>query len=115
MKKIITSCSIFFIVSCSNNSVNFKLKNSSYNKIDSLIITNNFDSIKINNLIVNSEIFKELKFLKEQPKNDGNFRIIIYKNRTIQDTTFGYFSNGIPLNKEIYVEIKEMGLQIKTD
>jgi len=65
MKKITICFLILFIVSCNNNSVNFSLKNSSLKIIDSLIITNNFDSIKINNLKVNSEISKELQFLKK--------------------------------------------------
>jgi len=31
------------------------------------------------------------------------------------DTTFGYFSNGMPLNKNFYIEIKEIGLNIEED
>ena len=108
MKKLILFFLPFAFLSC-NNSVNFILKNTSLKEIDSLIVTNNFDTIKINHLKINSIISKELIFLKKQPKGDGNYRIISYENGIEQDTTFGYFSNGLPINKEFKIEIIEKG------
>lgn len=111
MKKTLISFSILTLLSCTN-SVDFNLKNASLNKIDSMVVTNNFDSITINELKVNSEISKELSFLKKQPKNDGNYKVTIFKNGTSKDTTFGYFSNGMPLNKRFNIEISERGFVI---
>lgn len=111
MKKVILFFIPFAFLSCTN-SVNFTLKNNSSKEIDSLIVTNNFDTIKINNLKVNSIMSKELIFLKKQPKSDGNYRINIYNNGIKQDTTFGYLSNGLPVNSKFTIEIVEKGFII---
>jgi hypothetical protein len=83
--------SLFF--SCDKKGMLFELENKSQKKIDSIIISNGYDELKIKNLHKNKTRKVYLKFVKHKPKSDGSFFIKVFPNNLRKN--FGYYSNGI--------------------
>jgi hypothetical protein len=110
MKKIgyiiILFSSITF--SCTNKfGSTFEVENKTNSNIDSLFISNGFNNVNLNKINKNEKVILFLDFKKNNPKSDGNFLIKYKLNNKHRNKMFGYFSNGIPSNKNVKVQIYE--------
>lgn len=83
----------------------FEVENKTNSSIDSLFISNGFNNVNLNKIDSNEKVILFLDFNKNNPKSDGNFQIKYKQYNKHRNKMFGYFSNGIPSNKNVKVEI----------
>ncbi len=84
-------------------SVDFTVSNQSGNDIDSVIVSNGVDKIKISDLKKDNDAEDVLLF-SDDIKTDGNYFIEVFNNNS-KKFHFGYYSNGYPLESEIKITI----------
>ena len=110
-KLIILTLFLSFFFSCDNKGMLFELENKSQKKIDSIIISNGYDEIKIKNLYKNKTRKVYLKFVKQKPKSDGSFFIKVFPNNLRKN--FGYYSNGIVPSYSYNIFLKNDSISIE--
>lgn len=98
---------------CSNFGTNFIIENKTSSKIDSLVISNGFNSVAIDKLNINEKTIIFLDFTKNKTNADGNYSIKYKLNNKYSVSPFGYYTNGIPLSEEINIQILEDTIIIK--
>lgn len=105
--------SLLCLISCTSNGVEFTVTNDTKEKIDSVFITNYYDTIRINE--INKSISKSgtMKFSDKVQKGDGNYFIKVYANDVIKDTVFGYISNGISSSSKYKIKYSEKYFDIE--
>ncbi|WP_242130822.1 hypothetical protein [Aestuariivivens marinum] len=106
-------CSMLFVIMSCQYGVNFNIENKTPNNIDSLIISNGFNSIKLLDIELNAEKQGFLDFNKENPNLDGSFYIEIFSKESIRKKGFGYYSNGGPSNSCFNIKIEKDTIIIK--
>lgn len=115
MKKVTLKYGLIFfmllIASCNNETMIFEVSNYSEEKIDSLIISNGYDIVKIENFKNKQTENIHLEFIEKKPKSDGAFYIIIYPKNLRKD--FGYYSNGAIPSYHYNILIKEKKIIVK--
>ena len=89
----------------------FNVENKSEKKIDSIIISNGYDKVKIESLNKNKLKKVYLKFIKEKPKSDGSFFIDVFPNNVRKD--FGYYTNGIIPSYSYNISLEKDSIIIK--
>jgi len=102
---------LFFFISCDKQGMLFKVENKSKKTIDSIIISNGYDVVKIERLSKNQLKEVYLKFIKEKPKSDGSFFIKVFPNSIRKD--FGYYSNGFIPTYKYYISLEKDSIVIK--
>ena len=110
-KVIILAFFLSFFFSFDNKGMLFELENKSQKKIDSIIISNGYDEIKIKNLYKNKTRKVYLKFVKQKPKSDGSFFIKVFPNNLRKN--FGYYSSGIVPSYSYNILLKDDTISIK--
>ena len=110
-KVIILAFFLSFFFSCDNKGMLFELENKSQKKIDSIIISNGYDEIKIKNLYKNKTRKVYLKFVKQKPKSEGSFFIKVFPNNLRKN--FGYYSSGIIPSYSYNIFLKDDSISIK--
>jgi len=108
MRNIIYLLFVAFTVSCSNSSKEIKLtvSNVSDSRITDIKITNGVNKTSIDTLDIDTEKTVKLVF-EGVPKVDGGYKFYYRINSKKFYRNFGYYSNGIPLNSEYYLEVKK--------
>ena len=107
MKSILIIFSII-AVSCNSFNNNVKVKNFSETVVDSVIFTGNpkCNSLKFIKILPSTKISKQLINCNEL-SNDGSYIIHIFKDNKKYKKSFGYFTNGDPIFKEICITINK--------
>lgn len=108
-KKIISVFFIIFLISCNNYTNNIEVKNSSDQKIDSILIYGNQSCkpLKISNLKNGQTKINRLLNCETKNQGDGSYLIQVYiKNEKLEKRT-GYFTNGTIIFKKMYILIDE--------
>jgi hypothetical protein len=108
---IVLAFFLSFFISCDNKGMLFELENKSQKKIDSIIISNGYDEVKIKSLYKNKPKKVYLKFVKEKPKSDGSFFIEVFPSNLRKN--FGYYSNGITPSYSYNIFLEEDSITIK--
>jgi len=104
---------LFILLSSCQYGIDFEVKNDTNNKIDSLIINNGFNSMKLYNIMTMEKKKGFLDFDKNNPKHDGLHNIQIFMQNSVRRQAFGYFSNGIPSVDSYVIRIKNDTIIIK--
>ena len=99
-KYILISISVFLLTSCKYG-VDFEIQNSNKSNIDSVIVTNGFNSLKFYDITLNEKKEGFLDFKKNNPKHDGQYIMQLYINDSIKSKAFGYYSNGGPSGSKL--------------
>lgn len=85
----------------------FEVQNNTKSNIDSLIITNGFNSLKFYNIAPNDKEKGILDFSKNNgSNNDGNYKINISSMNYYRYQFFGYYSNGTPSESKFKIMIE---------
>ncbi|TYB78799.1 hypothetical protein [Bizionia myxarmorum] len=114
MKNSLFILFIFALITSCSYGVDFEIQNNTNTQIDSLTITNGFNTVKIFDLKP-QEIYKTfLDFKEYNPKQDGSFGVHVYSENSVRAELFGYYSNGIPLTKSYKLEIKKDTILVKS-
>lgn len=101
MKKLLSSLVLLSFFACSSFGTEFQVSSQRDSQIDSVIISNGFNEIKLYNLSSDKKYRSFLDFRKrnETTIGDGVYNIEVYqRNRPDKILNFGYYSNGIPLS-----------------
>lgn len=86
--------------------VDFEIINHSERSFDSLYVTNYTNkSISKNLLGQDDSLNLEIKFQNVEPKGDGSYGFIAYRDKDSIYTNFGYYTNGYPLAEWYRIEI----------
>lgn len=115
MKKIIIYITfIFFSIGCHNNQdkVDFKIINNTNSLLKEIKISNGINNIYIENLDSKQTKNIVLEF-KNVPKIDGGYQLNYMSNSKNNIKNFGYYSNGIPIDKSFYIDIRKDTVFIK--
>lgn len=99
MKKILSSLILLSFFACSSFGTEFQVSSQRDSQIDSVIISNGFNDIKLYNLSNDKKYQSFLDFTKKNDTliGDGVYNIEVYqRNRPDRILNFGYYSNGIP-------------------
>ncbi|MBO0324183.1 hypothetical protein J0X14_17875 [Muricauda sp. CAU 1633] len=108
-------CSLSFLwVSC-DYGVDFEVQNETDKNIDSLIITNGFDSLKLYDIDSGEKKLGFLDFNKKTPKQDGAYTVQLFTKDSSIKKPFGYYSNGLPLVDSYVIILKKDSIYIKED
>jgi len=96
----------FFFLSCnSHTGVDIFIINNRDSAIKSIVIDPGGSKLQVNNLKAGKSYKAYLSF-KGVPKIDGSYRVQIDgKSDSINLFSFGYYTNGYPLEKEIYLTL----------
>lgn len=108
MRNLIYLFIIVFTISCSNSSkeIKFTISNVSDSRITDIKFTNGVNHISIPTLDLGSK--KTVKLIFDGvPKLDGGYKFYYRINSQDFYRNFGYYSNGIPLNTDYYLEVKK--------
>ena len=89
----------------------FEVSNLSKEKIDSLIISNGYDKVKIDNFEQKQKVNIHLKFIQKKPKSDGEFYILLYPKNLRKN--FGYYTNGGIPRYRYNIQIKDNEVIVK--
>ena len=116
MKKFIQIGTLFFIIcSCTDKSPTIRVVNKSERVIDSVRIKNSGgDQLKFDNINKGTSIEGNLVFT-ERTTNDGGYFVQIYSNGVSRNKTFGYYSNGTPLDRSFEITINENDIMVKAN
>lgn len=95
---------VLFFSSCSSNAIEVSVKNATSVDLESLEITNDKReaSTGVFSLSSGQEIRKQLS-LSSVSSSDGHY-VVKIKGR--KDHKFGYYSNGLPLDSKINIEVR---------
>ena len=111
MKNVFFILVFIFIFSCKYG-VDFEVKNKSNTIIDSLNISNGYDEIRFGIIGIGEVRSEVLKFTNNTPNNDGSYKIEYYYGKLFRKESFGYYSNGIPLNSSFSIVIEKDSIRI---
>ncbi len=103
---------IFLATSCSYG-IPIEIKNSSDQTIEDIHITNGFNVVHLKSLHSNQSKQVFLDFKDKNPNQDGICFISFRLNDRKKNRKFGYYSNGIPLNKSFYIDIQKDSIVIE--
>lgn len=105
--------SLSFLWTSCEYGVDFEVQNDTEKNIDSLVITNGFDSLKL--FDIDSEEKKRgfLGFNKNTPKQDGAYTIQLFTKGFSIKKPFGYYSNGLPMAGSYHIIIKKDSIYIE--
>mgnify|MGYP003624385019 FL=1 len=106
-------CFLSLLLASCQYGINFEVQNDTNNNIDSLVITNGFNSLKLYNIKLKEKKEGFLDFNKNNPKHDGLHNIQLFMQNSIIRKSFGYYSNGIPSVKSYKLIIKNDTIIIK--
>jgi hypothetical protein len=103
----ISFISCFVLLNSCKYGVDFEVLNNHQSNIDSLIITNGFNSLKFNTIKFNESKKGFLDFKKNSPKHDGQYIIQLFLKDIVKRKAFGYYSNGGPINSFYKISIQK--------
>ncbi|WGH74057.1 hypothetical protein P8625_07955 [Tenacibaculum tangerinum] len=89
----------------------FSVKNNTSKLIDSIKITNGYDSLTIKKIEKNEIKNFNFQFTELTPNYDGTFRVDVYPQK--KSTTFGYYTNGIQPDTHFFIDITEKTISIE--
>jgi len=89
----------------------FLVKNKTPNLLDSIKVTNGYDSLIIRKIEKNEIKTFNFQFTDLTPNYDGTFYIEVYPEKRVK--SFGYYSNGIQPNTQFFIEIKESSISVE--
>lgn len=112
MKKVIFCLFSLLLASCQYG-IDFEVQNDTNNKIDSLIINNGFNSLKLYNIKIKEKKKGFLDFNENNPMHDGLHNIQLFMQNSVRREAFGYYSNGMPSVKSYRLIIKNDTILIK--
>jgi len=104
-KYILFSISFFLLISCKYGA-DFEIQNNTKSNIDSVIVTNGFNSFKLYNIKFNNKKEGFLDFKKNNPKHDGQYIMQLFIKDSIKRKAFGYYSNGSPSGSKFKIMIE---------
>jgi len=110
MKKILLSLFICTaLVSCKNDtSLTFSIANETSIKIDSLYIEPNSNRNEEKIISIPASASKTyITNFKGIEKTDGTYKMYFKRGGQSFHETFGYYSNGAPMEKQIVIKIEE--------
>jgi len=100
------------IVSCSGPEVEFTITNKTNTVIDSVIISNGFDKVKIVQVPINDSLITALEF-SDKTKSDGHYLVQSYSGNSVLKNSFGYYTNGSPTNESFGIEVFKDTILVK--
>jgi len=110
MKKLLLILAGLFLCACSKFGSNFQLSSQRDFPIDSVVISNGFNSTAIYGLQKNKDYnaFLDFKTKRDILIGDGFYTIEVYQGNKLKEfLNFGYYSNGIPSSSSGFrIEIK---------
>jgi len=102
-----------FAISCNQYSLDFEVYNHSKDDISDIIISAS-GSTKFETLDLNENQQLEFKLdMSDCPITDGNYKIEFKRNGIIHSESFGYYTNGSPVNDLYTITILNKGIEIK--
>ena len=102
---------MFILFYSCQRETSFSIKNKTSKLIDSIKITNGYDSLIIKNIEKNEVKILDFQFTDSTPNHDGTFHIEVYPQKRVK--SFGYYTNGIQPNTHFFIEIKEKAIFIE--
>ncbi len=110
MKKLFLILIGLSLFECSKYGSNFQVSSQRNFPIDSVIISNGFNSSAIYGLQKNKDYntFLDFKTKRDTLISDGSYTIKVYQGNKLKEfLNFGYYSNGIPSSSSGFrIEIK---------
>ncbi|RTY86203.1 hypothetical protein [Flavobacterium sp. GT3R68] len=107
MKKLVSLILVFLsliITSCKFGTT-FEVENKTNLALDSLSISNGFNTVYAHKMDKNEKISLFLNFKNNNTKSDGNFVVKYKANNKQRKTMFGYYSNGMPSDENVKIQI----------
>lgn len=103
-----------FFIGCNRvvEKVDFKIINNTNSLLKEIKISNGINNIYIENLDSKQTKNIVLEF-KNVPKIDGGYQLNYMSNSKNNIKNFGYYSNGIPIDKSFYIDIRKDTVFIK--
>lgn len=104
VKYILFAFQLLLLFSC-DYGTNLTITNNSDNPIDSIIVATDFNSLALKELKSMETKTVFLDFKNNHHQGDGIIRLVVYKNRKIKSSQFGYYSNGVPPDDDFVIKI----------
>ncbi len=111
--KIKLSFILLILTSC-QSSITFNVENHTGKTLDSVVVSNGTDKVIFKDLLSGESAENPLKF-SDSLKSDGSYYFESYAGGNSQRHTFGYFTNGAPLESMITIEIEKDTFKIKNE
>jgi len=113
---ILLALSLIGIISCGiSPTMNFEVINHSKENISNIQITatgsSEIETIEFNN---DNKLDYELD-MSDVPKTDGAYMIEFIRDGEIENKTFGYYTNGYPVNSKYIIDITDNEISIKAE
>ncbi len=103
---------IFLATSCTYG-IPIEIKNSSGQTVEDINITNGFNVVHLESLQSNKSKQVFLDFKDNNSNQDGICSFSFRLNDRKKSRKFGYYSNGIPLNKSFHIDIQKDSIVIE--
>lgn len=108
----IKSILILLLFASCESTVKFEVENHTGKALDSVIVSNGTDKVLIKNLLSGESGENSLRF-SDSLKSDGSYYFESYAGGNRQKHTFGYYTNGAPIDSKITIEIEKDTFKIK--
>lgn len=103
---VFTSCNYIF------RTIPVEIINNTNHKIESLVIIPNANFKKV--FIEKGKSIKYILDLSSIPKRDGSYLLSYKSNDKLIEKGFGYFSNGMPVEKKMVIRIEKDSIDFKS-